>query len=112
MNELMSSVKIYTKQLNSRGLHLAAAVMEKLAECYELLETENKRLEGELAILKVDAVKPLGLKVTPQGIRFGNAWFSHEKITGHSAEQLNNGSCGITVNEYLRWVQAILEKQP
>ncbi|SIO58297.1 hypothetical protein [Paraburkholderia phenazinium] len=49
-----------------------------------------------------------GVKVSAQGIQFGNAWYSHEKITGYSAEQLNDGNCHITGRAYMEWVQAAL----
>jgi len=41
--------------------------------------------------------------VCNQGVRFGNCFFSHESITGYSAEQLNSGDCRITGSEYMKW---------
>ena len=46
------------------------------------------------------------VKVDAQGVQFGNAWFSHESITGYSAEQLNAGTCGVTGGQYMAWLQA------
>jgi hypothetical protein len=48
------------------------------------------------------------VQVTKQGVSFGNAWFSHEKMTGFSAEQLNSGTCSLTARKYMEWVQAAL----
>lgn len=40
-----------------------------------------------------------------QGVSFGSScWVSHEKITGHSAEQLNAGTSGIVGAEYMKWL--------
>lgn len=44
--------------------------------------------------------------VSDQGVQFGNAWFSHESITGYSAEQLNAGTCGATGGAYMTWLSA------
>ena len=46
------------------------------------------------------------VKVSSQGVQFGNAWFSHEKITGYSAEQLNSGLCKVTGKAYMEWFSA------
>lgn len=46
------------------------------------------------------------VKVSDQGVSFGNAWFSHEAITGHTAEQLNNGTCKITGRAYMDWLKS------
>lgn len=44
------------------------------------------------------------VKVSATGVQFGNAWFSHESITGYSAEQLNAGTCGVTGGAYMTWL--------
>jgi hypothetical protein len=48
----------------------------------------------------------LSVKVSDQGVKFGNAWYSHEGITGYSAEQLNQGNCHITGQQYLKWLNS------
>lgn len=50
--------------------------------------------------------------VTAEGVQFGNAWFSHEKITGYSADQLNSGDCHITGRAYMAWLQNALAAAP
>ncbi len=46
------------------------------------------------------------VSVTLQGVQFGNSWYSHERITGYTAEQLNSGDCKITGRAYMDWVNA------
>lgn len=48
------------------------------------------------------------VRVSSQGVQFGNAWFSHEGITGYTAEQLNEGNCAVTVTgkAYMDWLAA------
>lgn len=47
--------------------------------------------------------------VKKDGVHFGrNCWVSHEKITGCTAEQLNDGTCGITGRAYMDWVRSRL----
>jgi len=46
------------------------------------------------------------VKVGIEGIQFGNAWFSHEGITGYTADQLNSGNCRITGRAYMDWLAA------
>lgn len=46
------------------------------------------------------------VKVSATGVQFGNAWFSHEKITGYSADQLNAGTCHVTGGAYMAWLSA------
>ena len=46
------------------------------------------------------------VKVDAQGVQFGNAWFSHESITGYTADQLNAGTCGVTGGAYMAWLSA------
>lgn len=54
-----------------------------------------------------------GVVVCRQGVQFGpNCWFSHEKITGWTAEELNNGSCGLTARKYMEWVSARIAAAP
>jgi hypothetical protein len=55
-------------------------------------------------------IAPAGatVRVTPEGVGFGNSWFSHESITGRPAEQLNSGQCGIIGREYMKWVDLSL----
>lgn len=48
------------------------------------------------------------VEVSFQGIQFGNAWFSHESITGYTADQLNSGSCGIIGQQYRKWIEEAL----
>jgi hypothetical protein len=48
------------------------------------------------------------INVTAEGVRFGKAWFSHEAITGFTAEQLNTGECRIVGRAYMDWVNARL----
>jgi len=48
------------------------------------------------------------VRVSAEGIQFGKAWFSHEAITGYTAEQLNSGNCRITGRAYMDWVNARL----
>ena len=51
-----------------------------------------------------------GVQVSKDGVRFGkNCWYSHEKITGYTAEQLNTGDCGVTGRAYMDWVRANLQ---
>lgn len=42
--------------------------------------------------------------VSPGGVSFGNAWFSHERITSMTAGQLNAAK-GITYRAYMDWLQ-------
>jgi chorismate mutase len=53
-----------------------------------------------------------GCRVTTEGVQFGNAWYSHERITQKSADQLNNGECGLTARQYMEWVRAMLSAAP
>lgn len=46
------------------------------------------------------------VKVGAEGVQFGNAWFSHEGITGYTAEQLNGGNCRVTGRAYMDWLAA------
>lgn len=46
------------------------------------------------------------VKVGAEGVQFGNAWFSHERITGYTAEQLNSGNCRVTGRAYMDWLAA------
>ncbi|MEE4662752.1 hypothetical protein V2L09_02315 [Pseudomonas alliivorans] len=46
------------------------------------------------------------VRVSSQGVQFGNAWFSHEGITGYTAEQLNEGNCAVTGKAYMDWLAA------
>lgn len=46
------------------------------------------------------------VKVGIEGVQFGNAWFSHESITGYTADQLNSGNCRITGRAYMDWLNA------
>lgn len=46
------------------------------------------------------------VKVSDQGVQFGNAWYSHESITGCSADQLNQGNCCVTGGAYMKWLAA------
>lgn len=46
------------------------------------------------------------VEVSAAGVRFGNAWYSHESITGYSADQLNEGNCHITGQQYLKWLNS------
>lgn len=46
------------------------------------------------------------VKVSAQGVQFGNAWFSHESITGYTADQLNAGTCRVTGGAYMAWLSA------
>lgn len=44
--------------------------------------------------------------VGSEGVQFGKGcWISHEKITGFTAEQLNNGTAGIIGAQYMAWVR-------
>jgi len=55
------------------------------------------------------------VNVTGGGVQFGNAWFSHESITGYTSEQLNSGNCAITGREYMKWLSSaapVVERQP
>lgn len=47
---------------------------------------------------------PEGLVVTASGIGFGSAWYSHERITGKTAAELNEKRAGVTGNAYATWV--------
>jgi hypothetical protein len=59
---------------------------------------------------------PVGVpdvRVDKQGVRFGEGcWYSHERITGVSADLLNEGKCSITAREYMNWVQKHLAAAP
>jgi hypothetical protein len=59
---------------------------------------------------------PVGVpdvRVDKQGVRFGDGcWYSHERITGVSADLLNEGKCSITAREYMNWVQKHLAAAP
>lgn len=46
------------------------------------------------------------VKVSATNVQFGNAWFSHESITGYTADQLNAGACGVTSGAYMAWLSA------
>ena len=52
------------------------------------------------------------MKVTDQGIQFGEAWYSHEKITGFTASELNSGKCSLTARKYMEWVNFQLTFAP
>lgn len=52
------------------------------------------------------------VKVSAQGVQFGNAWYSHERITGYSSEQLNAGDCHVTGRAYMQWVRLALTAPP
>jgi hypothetical protein len=58
----------------------------------------------------------LEVNVTGSGVQFGSAWFSHESITGYTAEQLNSGDCHVTGREYMKWLSSaaapVVERQP
>ena len=73
-----------------------------------------RQLSAENAELKAKAAVPDGwklVKVGVEGVRFGNAWHSHEKITGYSADQLNAGHCGIAGRAYMEWLAAAPAQQ-
>lgn len=42
------------------------------------------------------------------GIRFGNAWFSHEKLMGVTAAEMNHGPCPFPVQCYVEWLDSVL----
>lgn len=46
------------------------------------------------------------VKVSAHGVQFGNALFSHESITGYTADQLNAGTCRVTGGAYMAWLSA------
>lgn len=48
--------------------------------------------------------KKLEVTVTDTGVQFGGAWFSHESVTGYTAEQLNSGDCHVTGKHYVKWM--------
>lgn len=52
------------------------------------------------------------VKVTSSGVQFGNAWYSHESITGYSADQLNQGNCCVTGSAYMKWLSEKTPPQP
>lgn len=52
------------------------------------------------------------VKVSDQGVQFGNAWYSHESITGYSANQLNQGNCCVTGGAYMKWLSEQTTPQP
>ena len=52
------------------------------------------------------------VKVSDQGVQFGNAWYSHESITGYSADQLNQGTCCVTGGAYMKWLSEPTPPQP
>lgn len=52
------------------------------------------------------------VKVSDQGVQFGNAWYSHESITGYSADQLNQGNCRVTGDAYMKWLSEESPPQP
>jgi len=43
--------------------------------------------------------------VGPQGVQFGKAWISHEKITGRTAAELGGETGGIIAKNYTDWLQ-------
>ena len=45
--------------------------------------------------------------VSNQGVEFGYCWISHEKITGFSAERLNEGDCSLAARKYVDWLRQI-----
>ena len=49
------------------------------------------------------------VKVTSQGVSFGDAWFSHERITGKSAACLNEGGSGVAARQYMKWLSTAQE---
>lgn len=51
------------------------------------------------------------IKVTASGVQFGNAWFSHEGITGYTADQLNSGNCCIIGKQYMKWLTEYKDPQ-
>jgi hypothetical protein len=74
--------------------------------------------DGEFVPVYLQAAQPRAapdgcdVVVDPQGVRFGkNCWMSHEKITGRSAESLNNGG-GVIGPAYMEWVRAMLAAAP
>ena len=46
------------------------------------------------------------VEVTPEGVQFGGAWFSHERITGVSADDLESGNCALRHRKYMEWVRS------
>lgn len=42
------------------------------------------------------------------GIQFGKAWFSHEKLMGVSAANMNHGPCPFPVMCYVEWLGSVL----
>lgn len=45
--------------------------------------------------------------VSNTGVEFGYCWMSHEKITGFSAKQLNEGDCNLAARKYVDWLRQI-----
>jgi hypothetical protein len=52
----------------------------------------------------------ISVEVDSQGVKFGNTWFSHEKITGVSASFLNTSESPI-YKGYREWVTDALKKE-
>jgi len=48
------------------------------------------------------------VKVTNSGVQFGGAWFSHERITGYTPEQLNSEDCHVIGREYIKWLSTAI----
>lgn len=88
---------------------------------YSAFESRQEFEVAEVDVLEDDmdlvastaqtAAAPI-IKVDAQGIQFGNAWYSHEKITGYSADALNNGPASMTARCYKEWLQGQLAAPP
>jgi hypothetical protein len=92
------------KALETDYLRIIAAQDEKHREQVAALQAKITRLNASGV--------PGGCKVSGEGVQFGNAWYSHERITQKSADQLNNGECGLTARQYMEWVRAMLSAAP
>lgn len=56
-----------------------------------------------------EPVKVPEVRVTTQGVAFGrHCWYSHERITGLTADELNSGKGNVTARAYMEWVQSNL----
>lgn len=122
----------YAKPKENNELHEAVRHRDaRIAElCAELQELQNvnahlsdrinksdKTIQAMNLLLGTGALHPQDaadgarviapVTVSNQGVEFGYCWISHEKITGFSAERLNEGDCSLAARKYVDWLRQI-----
>lgn len=94
------------QELQNVNAHLA----ERLNKCDKTIAAMNLLLgTGTVHPQDVESGARVIVPVTVsnQGVEFGYCWMSHEKITGFSAKQLNEGDCTLAARKYVDWLRQI-----